>query len=160
VIRVWKGVALALLLGGCADTAAAQNAADRPLRRIEMAGGVGLFGGAALGGEDANLRANSLGNDPYRLFTADSTFDRSRTLEARLGMALTRRYAVEAGLSFSRPELRTAISADVEGAPGLTVVERVDQYVPSSYSSMKYALAPPCRLRRREQGTCGSCTRD
>jgi hypothetical protein len=133
---LWRGAAFALLLNALPGTAAGQGpstqsggAENRQIGRLEVAGGVGLLGGAALGAEDANLRANASPAQPYRLFTAESSFQRAGVLEARLGMALTRRYVIEGRLSFSRPELQAALSADVEGAPGLTVVERVDQYV-------------------------------
>ena len=118
---------IALLLAALPAAALAQN--DRPVRRVEVSGGIGLFGGAALGSGDANLRANNTTPQPYRLFSTDSSFERTSSMETRVGVALTRRYEVEARFAFSRPELRTSVSADVEGAPGLTVVERVDQYV-------------------------------
>ena len=133
----WRGAALALLLGALPGTAAGQGPStqvgarqeNRQIGRLEVGGGFGLLGGASIGTEDANLRANTSPAEPYRLFTAESSVQRAGVLEARLGVALTRRYAVEGRFSFSRPELQSSISADVEGAPGLTVVERVDQYV-------------------------------
>jgi hypothetical protein len=137
VIRAWRGAALVLLLGALPGTAEGQGPSTRPgaggenrqIGRVEIAGGFGLLGGAALGAEDANLRANASPEEPYRLFTATSNIQRAGALEARLGTALTRRFAIEGRFCFSRPELRSSISADVEGAPALTVMERVDQYV-------------------------------
>lgn len=125
----WRRAALACVVGVTPAAAIAQTSDDRPVRRFEVAGGLGIFGGAALGADDANLRANNPTPQPFRLFSADSSFERSGLVEARLGFALTRRYELEARFALSRPEVRTSISADVEGAPGLTVVERIDQYV-------------------------------
>ena len=129
--RLWRRrtfAAAALALGLCPAPAGAQTSENRPLRRLDVSAGFGVFGGAALGERDANLRANSLSPQPFRLFTTDSRFDRAALFEVRLGTALTKRYGVEARVSLSRPNLLTSISADVENAPGLTVMERVDQY--------------------------------
>ena len=100
---------------------------DRPIRRIEIAGGGGLLGGAALGGADAKLRGR--GGSDFQLFSTESEFARASIAEVRAGYALSRRYAVEARLAFARPELRTTVSNDAENAPSLTVSERADQYV-------------------------------
>ena len=49
--------------------------------------------------------------------------------QADVGFFFNRRWGVEGSFLKSAPELRSSISADAEGAPPLTVVERVDQYV-------------------------------
>lgn len=127
--RLWRMAAVAVALGALPAWAAAQTADERPVRRLEVAVGFGLFGGARLGEGDASLRANALSPQPFRLFSTESNFERASVIETRLGTALTRRLEIEGRMSLSRPELRSSISADVENAPGLTVVERVDQYV-------------------------------
>jgi hypothetical protein len=110
--------------------AAAQSPADsRPVRRLEVSVGPSLFGGAALGEADANLRANSVGRDPFRLFATESHLSRAPGLEIRAAVALTRRYAVESTFSMGNPELRTSISSDAEGAPPLVIAERIDRYL-------------------------------
>ena len=117
----------------CASVAAAPVAAqvvdDRPVRRVEVDAGGGLIGGAALGARDATLRSNAQAREPFRLFTADSRFARARAVHVRTGFAFTRRFGVEGALSVSRPEIRTSITADAEGAASVTSVERVDQYL-------------------------------
>lgn len=129
-MRGGRGLAaVVLLLGFFVSSASAQAPSVRPLRRVEVAAGVGMFGGGSLGSADAAIRSNSTTPAPFRLFSTDSAFVRAPVVEARLGTALSRRYEVEARFSFSRPELRSSISSDVEDAPGLTVVERVDQYL-------------------------------
>lgn len=106
----------------------AQTADDRPVRRVEVDVGGGLLGGAALGAADANLLANSATRQPFRVFVAESRFGIARPLHARAGFAFNRRFAVEGGLVLSHPEMRTSVSGDVESAPSLAVVQRVDQY--------------------------------
>ena len=97
--------------------------------RIEVAGGGGLFGGRGLGNSDASLRANALTPTPYRLFTTTSSVATAPLVEARVAVAVSRRLAVEGRFAFSRPELRTSISADAEGGNAITAVERIDQYM-------------------------------
>ena len=122
-----RTAAVLLALGALAADASAQGAA--PLRRLEVSGGIGLLGGTSFGEAGANIRANSTTPTPYRLFSADSSVGQAGLFEVRIGTALSRRFGVEGRLTKSRPELRSSISADVEGAPGLTVTERIDQYV-------------------------------
>lgn len=75
------------------------------------------------------MRVNAVPSSPSRLFSTETRLARASFLDARLGYPLTRRLDVEARLTFSRPELRTAISADVEGAPSIAAVARIDQYL-------------------------------
>lgn len=112
-----------------AAPAYAQSAGDPPIRRVEVEVGGGILGGASLGSADANLRANATTKQPYRLFSTGTRIASERSVHARVGFALNRRFAVEAGGVFSRPAIRTSVSGDVEGAPALTVDERVDQYL-------------------------------
>jgi hypothetical protein len=105
-----------------------QTTDERPVRRIELTVGAGMLGGAGLGSRDANLRANDPVQRPFRLFTTDSEFARARQFHVRAGLALNRRLGVEGGLTWSRPDLRTAVTADAEGAPPITIAEQVDQY--------------------------------
>ena len=108
--------------------APAATQTDPPVRRIEVEVGGGILGGASLGSADANLRANATTKQPYRLFSTASRVAAERSAHLRLGFALSRRFAVEGGAVFSHPAIRTSLSADVEGAPAVTVDERVDQY--------------------------------
>jgi hypothetical protein len=123
-----------LLIGSlcwCCVTAATVDAQTRPATagRIEVAGGGGLLGGGDLGTSDANLRANSLTPTPYRLFTTTSSFATAPLVEGRIGVNLSRHFAVEGRFGFSRPQLRTSISSDAEQGNALTAVERLDQYM-------------------------------
>ena len=111
-----------VVLALCADA----NAQGEP-GRIDVGVGIGILGGAALGGDDAELRTR--GGTDFALFGADARFGAAQQLEVRAGIALARRFAVEVRWSVSHPELRASISGDVEGVPDVTLVERVDQYI-------------------------------
>lgn len=117
-----------LIVFVAATSAYAQTAGDRPVRRLEVNVGGGLLGGAGLGSADANLLANDPARRPFRVFSAESRVASAPSFHARAAFALSRRLGVEGGVVMSRPDVRTSVSGDVEGAPGLTVVERVDQY--------------------------------
>lgn len=111
------------------STAADAQIRARESGRIEVAGGGGWFGGGVLGSSDANLRANSATSSPYRLFATDTQFGAAPVLEALVSVALSRRFAVEGRLGYSRPELRTTISSDAEQGNAITAVEQMDQYM-------------------------------
>jgi hypothetical protein len=107
-------------------TAAAQPPAAPRGPRMELSVGAGFLGGSSLGAADADLRGRS--NQPFQLFDTSSRIGVSVPLEVRLDFLLGPRYVVEIRGAWSRPELETSVSGDVEGAPELTVIERVDQY--------------------------------
>jgi hypothetical protein len=118
-----------VLLVACGTSALAQTAEERPVHRFEGTVGGLWLGGAGLGNSTAALRANTTGTPaPFTLFTTESRFGSAPGLDARVGYGLTKTITVEAGLVFSRPDLRTRVSNDVENAPALTVAESVEQY--------------------------------
>ena len=106
--------------------AAAQSTTPE-VRRLDVTIGGGLLTGSDLGHGDANLRAP--GDQAFRLFATSSRVDRSAFLEARIGFALTPRFTVEGRATTARPQLRTDVTNDVEGAPPVTVSEQLSQYV-------------------------------
>jgi hypothetical protein len=107
--------------------ARAQTPTDPPTGRVEAAVAAMWLGGAGFAGADANLRTGDGGE--YRLFSTDSGFEGAPGIEARVAYPLSRKYIVEGRFGFSRPELRSSISADVENAPPLTLAESLDQYI-------------------------------
>jgi hypothetical protein len=110
-------------------TPASAQPVNRPLRRIEASIAGGWLGNAELGARDANLRQNVTPPAPRRLFSTDTQLAGAPALDVGGAFAVSRRWAVEGALVFSRPELRTSVSADAEGTPSITVAERIDQYV-------------------------------
>jgi hypothetical protein len=121
-----KAVVIAVILGVMPDSARAQ-ATEPPLRRLELAAGVGYLGGTSLGDADADLRSPSAG--PYRLFTTSSRLMGAPALDVRVGFDLSRRIGFEGHVLFGHPEVRTTVEGDAESAPTSEVVERLDQYL-------------------------------
>ncbi len=125
-----RGATACLVWGAilAAAPAAAQSAGDRPVRRFEATAGALWLNGASLGSGEAVLRANRVPSGDFTLFEADPRAAAAPGVDARLGYWLTRTIALEAGLVFMQPALRTRITSDAEGADALTVEERLDQY--------------------------------
>jgi hypothetical protein len=94
--------------------------------RMELSGGAGFLTGNGLGSADATVRGRN--TQPYQLFATTSRVGASIPIEVRLDFLLGPRYVLEMRGAWSRPELQTAISDDVEGAPPITLAERVDLY--------------------------------
>ena len=124
-----RAAAVGLLL--ClAAPAAAQTASDaRPTRGIDIVVGGGWFGGVDLGTADASLRGSAASQTPLQLFATESRFAGAPVLEAAAGWSMSRRVVVEGALLVGHPELHSSVTEDVEGAPSVTVVERIDQYL-------------------------------
>jgi hypothetical protein len=120
-------VSWALALFVCAASAAHAQT-DPPVHRLQLAAGAAFFGGASLGDADANLRSSS-GTDPYRVFTTSSRLASAPALDLRAAVDLTRRFGLEAHALYGHPEIQTEVSGDVEGAPPITAVERLDHYL-------------------------------
>jgi hypothetical protein len=115
-----------VLLVLAASSARAQT--DPPLYRLQLAAGIGFINGASLGDADANLRSG-VGSDPYRVFASSSRLAGARVLDLRAAVDLTPRFGLEAHALYGHPELRTSVTADVESAPAVTVIERLDHYL-------------------------------
>jgi hypothetical protein len=119
-------LSFALIAALTASSALAQTVP--PLHRLQLGAGIGFLSGAALGDADATLRS-ATSNDPYRLFATSSELGRTTALDLRAAVDLTRRFGLEAHALYGHPELRTDISGDVENAPAITAVERLDHYL-------------------------------
>ena len=94
--------------------------------RIDLSVGAGFISGSGLGDADADLRGRS--GSPLQLFATSSRLGGSPPLEVRLGYRINPRYTLEMRGGWSQPEIQTSVSGDVEGAPALTVAEKVDLY--------------------------------
>jgi hypothetical protein len=105
------------------------RAAAAPSRdRFEASFGGLWIGGAALGSTQAELRANNVTPTPFRLFATETDAGSTPGFDVRAGYWIMPSLLVEASFVRATPELRTAISADAEGAAALTVAESLDQY--------------------------------
>jgi hypothetical protein len=98
---------------------APSHEAGRP-HSLELTASVLWFAPSSLGTSDANLTTNNLAGTDYRWFTASGDFENAVGVEARASYRLTRRLAIEGGVTFSRPAISFTIANDVEGAEGFT----------------------------------------
>lgn len=97
----------------------------------EAGGGVAFGGGFDLGDAAADLTRNTSGaaTGPFTQFVTAGDLGSAPGIEGRLAYYFTRRFAVEGGVSFSRPSLAYEISGDTEGAPDVTAEESLDRYL-------------------------------
>jgi opacity protein-like surface antigen len=120
------------VLGALAGTAYAQAADEPSLRRHEIvvSGGLVWSGGYAIGDSTARLRSNATGSapPPFTLFATSAAVKGALGVEARLGVAVTRSFAIEAGGAFSRPTIAVALSRDPEAAPQTLAGESLQQF--------------------------------
>jgi opacity protein-like surface antigen len=124
---------LAVSWVAAAGPARAQAPADpapgvRKPPRFELAVGPGWAASYGLGSRTAQLTGN-LGQPSLTLFETESEMAGGIGLDAKLGYRLTPVLRLEAGLAFSRPEFRTSVSRDAEGAAAIVATDRVDQYL-------------------------------
>ena len=116
-----------VLAAGAQTKPAPPPSARKPsVPRLDISIGSGFVGGSGLDSADADLRGRS--GEPFQLITTTSRIGSSLPLEVRLGWRLNPRYTLEIRGAWSRPELRTSIAGDIEGAAALTVAETVDLY--------------------------------
>jgi hypothetical protein len=132
-MRVWlrrrlTGIVGLVVVLGWSVPASAQASSSRPIRRVEVSVAGVLAAGAPLGTAAAELRP-ATGQVPFRLFDTETRLAAAPLVELRLGTALVRRIEVEGRASFGRPELRTTITADAEGAEPGAIAERIDQWM-------------------------------
>jgi hypothetical protein len=112
--------------------------------RVEVAFGAAWLGGYALGQRDATLTDPSGGR--FILFRTATDMRAAPGLDARLGVRLTRRLTAGAGLLYSRPELTTVVSGDVELPQTFTAIERLSEYVVEG--ALRYELVRDTPRRR------------
>ena len=125
-----------MFCAGCwlwALPALAQDA-DPALRahRFTVLLGGSWVGGYPIGENTALIRSNQPGTltpEGIPLFHAESSFEHAFGTEARVGFALTRTLAVEAGASFAQPNLAVDISQDSESGPVRIADEHVTEFI-------------------------------
>jgi hypothetical protein len=122
------GLAVAVTLGVVTPSFAQPRPVGLP-GGIEVSIGGGVFGGTAAVARDASLRANTPLGSASALFSTSTRFAPAPLVEARVGVAVTPRYILEAHVAATRPSLETTVESDAEGAPSLSAVERIEQFV-------------------------------
>lgn len=107
-------------------------AAGRPAfaqSTFEIGGGVTFTGGFSAGGLDASITRPATGAPPLTLFRTDSRVEGAAGAIARAAWFVTPRIAVEGGVEFSRPTLRTRILDDFEQATGSEADVAISSFV-------------------------------
>ncbi len=87
--------------------------------------GVRWTGETTIGSMDATETTPAGGR--FQLFSTSTTLAPAAGLDVGTGVRLARSIEAELSSSYSKPELRTRVSADAEGASGLTATELVKQ---------------------------------
>jgi hypothetical protein len=97
-------------------------------RRAEVEIGVGVLwaGSNPLGTRTASETTASGGTSA--LFSTTSELAAAAGVEGRIGVRVTKSIAVEGQVSYMKPELRVAASADTEGAAAVTAVDVTQQF--------------------------------
>ena len=125
-----RAVIVIALVAGWTHRAEAQ--ADGPGLRphhVTVSAGLLVSGGYPIGDRNAEIRRNATGTPgPFTLFHADSAFEGTRGVEARVGFALSRALAIEVAGTYAKPELGITISMDSESTDTVQVAEQISQY--------------------------------
>lgn len=121
------------LLVACVLVPAIASAQEGPqLREHHLMLGAGLAwsGSYGIGDAAAQLRGNSPGTTPpsFTLFRAESNVAGVIAPAVTVGVALTRRLAIEAGAAFERPHVAVTIAGDPEAPAQELLGEKLDQY--------------------------------
>jgi hypothetical protein len=106
--------------------------APRPAsaQSIEVGVAFAFTGGYGAGSAAANETRNpSTGSAPLTLFQTDSHVLSAPGVSVHAGMSVTRRLFVLGDFQYSRPRLRTHLSADFEGAPDTNAYTTVSSYL-------------------------------
>ena len=97
---------------------------------VEITGG-GIWNGS----QDVDERAAVLTGSPgsgsgsFQLFTSEPTLKQVIGAQALVGFYVTRAFAIEGGVQFSRPTLSVRLGDDFEDAPSVTATTTITQYL-------------------------------
>ena len=114
--------------------------------RVEIGAGLLWAGSIPLGARAATETTASGGSSA--LFSTTSELAGVAGLDGRIGIRVTNSLVLEGQVSYLKPELRVAVSADAEGAAAVTAVEAIQQltiggralfYIPGRRWSPRFA---------------------
>jgi hypothetical protein len=114
-----------LFLASTTRGAAAQGVLESG--RLEISGGAAWLGTQTFGSANATETTPSSG--ALSLFTTSSELGSAAAFDARVGVRIAGTLVLEADATYARPELRVTIANDIESAPSITAVERLQQYM-------------------------------
>lgn len=126
-------LATGVLLAALAAPAIARAQESPSLRphHVTVSVGVVWSGAYDIGVATAQLRGNGVGATApaFTLFTADSHLTKATAPDLRVGFAITRRLAVEAGATLGHPHIGVAIAGDAEAPSQALLGEELEQYL-------------------------------
>jgi hypothetical protein len=120
-------VVLCMVAVGHVGAANAQSVPATGPGRFEVSAGALWVGHQALASRDAT--ETTPGGSSLKIFTASSDLASVAGFEGRVAVRLIRSLEAEVDLSYGRPQLRVAVSNDLENAPPVTAIERVQQFM-------------------------------
>lgn len=126
--RTVRPAAIALLVLVSFASSRREAAAQEVLEsgRLEISAGPAWLGRQTFGSASANETTPS--GSSFSLFNTSSEVGGATAFDARVGVRTAGTLVVEADATYARPELRVTIANDVENAPSITAVERLQQY--------------------------------
>ena len=138
-------VLLAAAIVTCASVPAeAQNTPPRVLFDI----GATVLGGGSLGSADAVYTTPSGG--AFTLFSTSQSWSAGAGVVGHLQIRLTPRVQLEVSESWTRPEIRSSITGDFEGAANTVATQTVHQFMTSG--GLVLSFAPRGRFRPFARG--------
>jgi hypothetical protein len=134
VLAVWRTALCAVVLSASFPSAARAQVylgSDAPHRGSwEVSGGAIWSDGYDLGARPAELTRNTgTGTGPFELFTSSTQVGTVTGGQGRIGVYLSRRVALEAGVQFLRPVVSSRLTSDFEQAEDTTATETISRYV-------------------------------
>lgn len=132
-IRCGRLALVCLAIVAACEVAHAQSGEAPQLRPHRFTFGAGLVwsGAYGIGDATAELRGNAPGASapPVTLFTSAAQVTSATSPELRIGFALTRRVALEFGVSVTQPHIAVAIAGDSEAPSQQLPGEQLEQYL-------------------------------
>lgn len=128
-----------LLIAAVVLAAAPPAAAQARKGSWEIAPGAVWFSGIDLGGSAATLERP--GGGEFELFTTNTRIEPALGAAATISFFVRPRLAVEAGVSYARPNAATRVADDAENAAPLTATVGLQQYLIEG--NLRWYLARP-----------------
>jgi len=130
--HIVSGLLSVMILMGSTDAAAqvwVGRSGPRP-GAVEISGGGIWTAGQDLEELGATLTPNpATGSSSFELFNSEPTLKSVIGAQALVGYYITRAFAIEGGVQYSRPTLSVRLGDDFEGAPSLTATTDITQYL-------------------------------
>lgn len=117
-----------VMVGVLPATSAAQSTPGPRPRSFELSAAVIAIGPTDFGTSTARLVGNQTSGPEITLFNSSNDLGVGLGLDGRLAFNITRAFAIEGGVVWTRATLESRITGDVEDVPDVTLVQDVDTY--------------------------------